>query len=143
MEPTSELLRELLRRARTIAVVGLSNDPTRASFRVAAYLQRQGYRIIPVNPVLAEPVLGETPYARLSDVPVPIDIVDVFRRPDQVPPIADEAVAVRAGALWLQLGIRNDAAAAIARAAGLTVVMDRCLMVDHQALLGASPAVRR
>jgi predicted CoA-binding protein len=141
MEPTSELLRELLRRARTIAVVGLSNDPTRASFRVAAYLQRQGYRIIPVNPVLAEPVLGETPYARLSDVPVPIDIVDVFRRPDQVPPIADEAVAVRAGALWLQLGIRNDAAAAIARAAGLTVVMDRCLMVDHQALLGASPAV--
>jgi predicted CoA-binding protein len=141
MEPTSELLRELLRRARTIAVVGLSADPTRASFRVAAYLQRQGYRIIPVNPVLAEPVLGETPYARLSDVPVPIDIVDVFRRPDQVPPIADEAVAVRAGALWLQLGIRNDAAAAIARAAGLTVVMDRCLMVDHQALLGASPAV--
>ncbi|MBU6334725.1 MAG: CoA-binding protein [Chloroflexi bacterium] len=141
MEPTSELLRELLRRARTIAVVGLSADPTRASFRVAAYLQRQGYRIIPVNPVLTEPVLGETPYARLSDVPVPIDIVDVFRRPDQVPPIADEAVAVRAGALWLQLGIRNDAAAAIARAAGLTVVMDRCLMVDHQALLGASPAV--
>jgi len=137
MEPTSELLR----RARTIAVVGLSADPTRASFRVAAYLQRQGYRIIPVNPVLTEPVLGETPYARLSDVPVPIDIVDVFRRPDQVPPIADEAVAVRAGALWLQLGIRNDAAAAIARAAGLTVVMDRCLMVDHQALLGASPAV--
>ena len=134
-------MRELLRRARTIAVVGLSADPTRASFRVAAYLQRQGYRIIPVNPVLTEPVLGETPYARLSDVPVPIDIVDVFRRPDQVPPIADEAVAVRAGALWLQLGIRNDAAAAIARAAGLTVVMDRCLMVDHQALLGASPAV--
>jgi predicted CoA-binding protein len=140
MELTDGQVRDLLRRARTIAVVGLSADPTRASFRVAAYLQRQGYRIIPVNPMLAGPVLGEPPYARLSDVPLPIDIVDVFRRPEQVPPIATDAVAVRAGTLWLQRGIRSDAGAAIARAAGLTVVMDRCLMVDHQALLGAPPA---
>jgi len=140
MEPDDESLRELLRRARTIAVVGLSADPTRASFRVAAYLQRQGYRIIPVNPALTEPVLGETPYARLTDVPLPIDIVDVFRRPEQVPPIAADAVAAHAGTLWLQRGIRSDAGAAIARAAGLTVVMNRCLMVDHQALLGAPPA---
>ena len=134
MEPDDESLRELLRRARTIAVVGLSADPTRASFRVAAYLQRQGYRIIPVNPALTEPVLGETPYARLTDVPLPIDIVDVFRRPEHVSAIVDECMALHLPALWLQDGVIDEAAARRARTAGIFTVMDRCIFRDRAAL---------
>jgi hypothetical protein len=127
----------LLRRARTIAVVGLSPRPERDSHRVARYLQQHGYRVVPVNPGLAA-VLGERCYPELAAVPddVAIDIVDVFRRPEFVPAIAEQAVARRAGALWLQLGIVDHASAALARRGGVPVVMDRCIKVEHARLLG-------
>jgi predicted CoA-binding protein len=128
-----ELVRDILRRARTIAVVGLSDKPGRDSYLVAAYLQRQGYRIIPVNPVVQE-VLGERAYARLEDVPDAIDVVDVFRRPEFVPEIAASAAAVKAGVLWLQEGVVHAEAADKARAAGLYVVMDRCILKEHARL---------
>ena len=120
----------LLRSARTIAIVGLSDKPHRDSYRVAAYLQGCGYRIIPVNPNITE-VLGAKAYPSLKDVPEPIDIVDVFRRPDAVPEIIDDAIAVNARAVWMQLGVTNQAAAATARAAGLQVVMDKCIKIEH------------
>jgi uncharacterized protein len=122
---------DLLRSCKTIAVVGLSSDPRRPSHEVAAYLQSAGYKIIPVNPNESE-VLGEKSYARLEDVGEPIDIVDVFRRPEQVPAIADSAIAIKAKALWLQQGITNQAAAEKAHAAGLLVVEDACLFVEHK-----------
>lgn len=128
-------IRQLLASARTIAVVGLSDDPSRASFRVASYLQRQGYRIIPVNPGLQE-VLGEKAYPSLRDVPEKVDIVDIFRRPDAIPGIVDDAIAIGARAVWMQLGLAHNASADKARAAGLLVVMDKCLMVEHNTLLG-------
>jgi uncharacterized protein len=121
----------LLRSSKTIAVVGLSSKPRRPSYEVASYLQSAGYRIIPVNPNETE-VLGEKCYARLEDVPVPVDIVDVFRRPDQVAPIADSAIAIHAKALWLQHGITNEEAATKAHNAGLLVVEDACLFVEHK-----------
>ncbi len=124
-------IQQLLRTARTIAVVGLSDKPDRDSHRVAAYLQQHGYRIIPVNPAVAE-VLGEKSYARLEDVPEPIDIVDIFRRPETVPPIVDSAIAVGAKAVWMQLGIAHNAAADKARAAGLQVVMNKCILIEHR-----------
>ncbi len=127
---TDDELRQVISGARTIAVVGLSPKEHRDSFRVAKYLQDQGYRIVPVNPNARE-VLGETAYERLEDVPYPIDIVDVFRRPDAVEEIARGAVAVGARAIWFQIGVVNESAAAMASDAGLDVVMDRCLMVDH------------
>jgi predicted CoA-binding protein len=133
-EPTLAEIRDLLRNSHTIAVVGLSDRPDRPSFGVASYLQRQGYRIIPVNPAVAE-VLGEKAYPRLEDVPEKIDVVDVFRRPEYVPEIVDAAMAVGAKAVWLQDGVIHEAAAAKARAAGLTVVMDRCMLRDHRRLL--------
>ena len=126
-----EPITELLRTSKTIAVVGLSSDPRRPSHEVAAYLQTAGYRIIPVNPNESE-VLGEKSYARLEDIREPIDIVDVFRRREEVPPIADSAIAVKAKALWLQQGITNEAAAEKAHAAGLLVVEDACLFVEHK-----------
>ena len=131
-------MREILRTARTVAVVGLSDRPDRASHYVAAYLQRHGYRIIPVNPAVTE-VLGETAYARLEDVPEPIDVVDVFRRSDAVPEIVASAVAIRAKALWLQEGVVHEQAAAAARAAGLRVVMDRCVLKEHARLTPDAP----
>lgn len=127
---TDDELRDLIAGARTIAVVGLSPKEHRDSFRVAKYLQDHGYRIIPVNPNARE-VLGEPVYRSLPDVPYPIDIVDVFRRPDAVEEIARDAVEIGARAIWLQIGIVNEAAATIADEGGLDVVMDRCLMVDH------------
>jgi len=130
LSPT-DLITQLLRASKTIAVVGLSSNPARPSHEVAAYLQSVGYRIIPVNPNERE-VLGEKSYARLEDVPVPIDIVDVFRRPEGVPPVADSAIAVGAKALWLQLGITHAAAAEKARAGGLLVVEEACLFVEHK-----------
>jgi uncharacterized protein len=123
-------LRDLITSARTIAVVGLSPKEHRDSFRVAKYLQDQGFRIIPVNPNARE-VLGEQAYQRLTDVPDPIDIVDVFRRPDAVDEVARDAVEVGARAIWMQIGVVNEDAAEVASSAGLDVVMDRCLMVDH------------
>jgi uncharacterized protein len=124
------LIERLLRKAHTIAVVGLSPNSRRASHGVARYLQRAGYRIIPVNPNITE-ALGERAYPTLRDVPEPIDVVDVFRRSELVGPIVDDAIAVKAGAVWLQDGVIDEAAAARARAAGLDVVMDDCMMRRH------------
>lgn len=132
--PTQDEIRALLAATRTIAVVGLSDDPDRPSYGVASYLQRRGFKIIPVNPHLVGPVLGEQPYPSLRDVPVPIDLVDIFRRPQFVPAVVEDAIAVGAKAVWMQLGVAHAAAARRAEAAGLTVVIDRCLAVDHRML---------
>jgi len=129
---TPDEIRAILATAHTIAVVGLSDKPDRASHRVAAYLQRHGYRIIPVNPLVTE-VLGERAYARLRDVPDKVDLVDVFRRPEHVPEVVEAAIAIGAGAVWMQEGIVHNAAAEKARAAGLRVVMDRCTLKEHRA----------
>jgi uncharacterized protein len=131
---TDDELRALIEKVHTIAVVGLSPKQHRDSYRVAEYMQQQGYRIIPVNPN-ARDVLGEQAYSSLSEVPERIDLVDVFRRPEVVDEVAREAVENGAKAIWLQIGIVNDDAARIAEDAGLDVVMDRCLMVDHGRLL--------
>jgi predicted CoA-binding protein len=124
-------IEQLLRQAKTIAVVGLSAKPDRASYQVAAYLQQHGYRIIPVNPKEAE-VLGETGYASLRDVPVHVDIVNVFRASKDVPPVIDDAIAIGADAVWLQLEITHPDAEAAARAAGLHVVADKCIKIEHR-----------
>jgi predicted CoA-binding protein len=113
-----------------VAVVGLSSNPSRASYDVARYMQRQGYDIIPVNPTETE-VLGERVYASLSDLPEPPEVVDVFRRSEFVAEVVDEAIKVGAKAIWLQLGVIDEAAAHKAREAGLIVVMDRCIKVEH------------
>ena len=133
----SDAMRELLRTARVIAVVGLSPNPERPSNQVAWYLHHQGYRLFGINPASSEPEVNGIPMlATLDEVPEPIDIVDVFRRPEHTPEVARAAVAAGARALWLQLGIRSDEARAIATDAGLTYVEDRCLKVDHARLLG-------
>ena len=128
----SESIREILANCRSVAVVGLSPKPHRASHEVARYMQAHGWRIIPVNPNARE-VLSEKAYASLTDAArhERIDLIDVFRHSEEIPPIADEAIAVGAKALWLQLGIENDAALAKAAGAGLLVVQDRCLKVEH------------
>jgi len=123
---------ELLKNARTIAVVGLSGDPTRPSYGVSEYIQRQGYRIIPVHPTATE-VLGEKAYPSLRDIPEKIDIVDVFRRPDAVPAIVDEVIELKLPALWLQEGVIHEEAAERARNAGVAVVMDHCILKEHRA----------
>src|SRR5580692_3064971 len=130
---------ELLREARVIAVVGLSSDEMRPSHGVAQYMQHAGYRIIPVNPNEAE-VLGEKAYARLEDVPEKIDIVDIFRRSIFVRGVVDSAIRVGAKAVWMQEGVIDESAAEIARAAGLDVIMDRCILKDHRA--AARPSSR-
>jgi predicted CoA-binding protein len=127
---SDQAISELLATAKTIAVVGLSGNPDRPSFGVAQYLQRKGYRIIPVNPAI-ECVLGEKSYASLSEVAEKVDIVDVFRRFEFVPALVEEAIAIGARCLWLQLGVIHEEAARKARDAGLLVVMDRCLAVEH------------
>ncbi len=122
---------QLLAEAKTIAVVGLSSDPTRASHGVSRYMQRAGYRIIPVNPQETE-VLGEKAYASLADVPEKVDIVNIFRRPNRVGEVVDAAIARGdVKAVWMQMGIVNEEAAQVAESAGLFVVMDRCIMVEH------------
>lgn len=122
---------EILKKYKTIAVVGLSSDSRRPSYEVTEYMQRAGYRIIPVNPNETE-VLSEKSYARLEDVPEKIEIVDVFRRPEEVPPVAESAIRVGAKVLWMQLGIENAEAAERAKAAGLIVVEDACIFVEHR-----------
>jgi uncharacterized protein len=122
-----------LENARTIAVVGLSANPERTSYRVSRYMQERGYRIIPVNPTITES-LGEKAYASLKDIPEKVDIVNVFRNSPDVPPVADDAIAIQAKVLWMQEGIVNQEAACKAEAAGLKVVMDRCIMVEHARL---------
>lgn len=131
--PDDDGLRTIYDEARTIAVVGLSGKSERDSHRVAAYLQEQGYRIIPVNPK-EEQVLGERSYDSLSEIPEPIDVVDVFRRAEHTPPIAKEAVDVGAKVLWLQEGIVSDEAREIAEEGGLEVVMGICMMATHRRL---------
>ncbi len=127
-------IKSMLQTAKTIAVVGLSNKPDRASYQVAQYMQRAGYKIIPVNPVLKEAVLGEEPVASLHDINEQVDIVDIFRRAEDVPPVVDDAIAIGAKAVWMQLGIEHDHAAETAREAGLDVVMDKCIKVEHARL---------
>jgi len=128
---SGDVVAQILRGAKTVAVVGLSSNAMRASHGVAEYLKSAGYRIIPVNPNEAE-VLGEKAYARLEDVPEPVDIVDVFRRAEELPAVAESAIGIGAKVLWMQLGIENAEAAEKARAAGLVVVEDSCLMVEHK-----------
>jgi predicted CoA-binding protein len=137
IDPTDDEIRALLQRARRIAVVGLSSDETRASYGVSAYMQRAGYEILPVNPKhVGETILGQPVVAKVTDLEGPIDIVNIFRRPIDVPRPVDEAIAAGAGAVWMQLGIRNDDAGQRAADAGLFVVMDRCISVAHRLLVG-------
>lgn len=128
-------IRDLVLKARTIAIVGLSPNVLRPSNFVGFYLQRHGYRIVPVNPRETE-ILGERSYASLTEIPFHIDVVDVFRAPDAVPGIARQAVEIGAGALWLQFGVISPEGAGIAEAGGLKVVMDRCLKVEHARYIG-------
>ncbi|MBF0214294.1 MAG: CoA-binding protein [Magnetococcales bacterium] len=131
---------DLFAKARVIAVVGLSPKPDRASFRVAAYMQQAGYRIIPVRPgPEGEEILGEPCYPTLDAIPkeIHVDIVDLFRRGEETPPLAEEAVQIGAGCLWLQSGIVNDDSMAIARQGGLLAIQDRCLMVEHRRVAGS------
>lgn len=123
-------IQALLTRVKTVAVVGLSPKPERPSFGVARALQRFGYRIVPVRPATTA-VLGETCYANLRDIPFPVDLVDVFRAPEFVPAVVEDAIAIGAPAIWLQDGVVHDEAALRAQAAGLTVVMDRCIYRDY------------
>ena len=128
----SDPIRELLLRAKTIAVVGLSNNPLRPCHGVSAYMQAQGYRIMPVNPTIGE-ALGETSYASLLDVPERIDIANIFRRPEYVEEIVDQAIQLKIPAVWMQEGVINQEAAAKARKAGIFVVMDLCILKEHRA----------
>ena len=128
---SSDAVAEILRGVKTIAVVGLSSNPMRPSYGVAEYLKTAGYRIIPVNPNETE-VLGEKAYARLEDIPAQVDIVDVFRRAEELPAVAESAIRIGAKVLWMQLGIENGGAAEKARAAGLVVVENACLLVEHK-----------
>ena len=131
----SDPIYELLSRAKTIAVVGLSDSPLRPSHGVSAYLQAQGYRIIPVNPQIAE-ALGEKSYSSLVDIPEKIDVVDVFRRPEFVDEIVEQAIQLKIPAMWLQEGVINERAAEKARKAGMFVVMDHCILKEHRARFG-------
>jgi uncharacterized protein len=128
-------IQRVLNSANTIAIVGLSGNELRASYFVGTYLKRHGYRVIPVNPRETE-ILGEQSYPSLTEVPVPVDIVNVFRQPDAVPEIAREAVAIGAGALWCQFGVISEEGAKIAEDGGLTVIVDRCLKIEHARYLG-------
>jgi predicted CoA-binding protein len=127
-------IKEILENAKTIAVVGLSANPDRTSYAVSRYLQDRGYKIIPVNPTITES-LGEKAYPSLKDIPEKVDIVDVFRNSRDVPPVADDAIAINARVLWMQEGIVNEEAAKKAEAAGLKVIMDRCIMVEHSRMM--------
>jgi predicted CoA-binding protein len=135
-------IEQILRSAKTVAIVGASDKPERASNEVASYLQSQGYRIIPINPAYAgKQILGEKAYGSLQEAAdelaangTRIDVVDCFRKPEDIPPIAKDAIDVRAGTLWMQLGIENQVAADLARAAGLDVVMNHCMLIEHRKL---------
>ncbi|MGC7846073.1 CoA-binding protein [Desulforudis sp. 1088] len=131
--PEDEVIKNLLKEARTIAVVGLSPKPHRDSFKVAAYMQASGYRIIPVHPNARE-VLGEKVYRSLAEIPEKVDIVNVFRRSDQVVPVVVDAVGLKPKAVWLQVGITSEEGAAIAKEHGIDMIMDRCLMLEHKRL---------
>lgn len=132
--PSPDQIRSLLQEVKTIAVVGLSPRPERPSYRVSRAMQGFGYRIVPVRPAVAE-ILGEKAWARLSEIPFTVDMVDVFRAGDQIDPVVDECIALGVKRLWLQDGVINEAAAARAQAAGITVVMDRCVWRDYMDLV--------
>ncbi len=134
MPTQTDQITDLLKQAKTIAVVGLSSSPLRPSYGVAAYMQSQGYRIIPVNPNIRG-ALGEKAYASLADVPEKIDIVNVFRRSEFVSDVVAEAIALKVPAVWMQEGVVHEAAAAQARSAGIFVVMDHCILKEHRARL--------
>ena len=134
--PDATEIKQWLEESRNVAVVGLSDNPYRTSHAIARALQGFGYKIFPVNPNLAGPVLGEEPYATLEEIPERIDIVDVFRRSEKVMPVARDAVDAGAKVLWLQMGVINEEAASYAKEHGLTVVMDRCTKVDYASLVG-------
>jgi len=129
--PGADPIFEILTKYKTIAVVGLSSNPARPSYGVTEYMQSAGYHIIPVNPNETD-VLGEPSYASLEEVPQKIEIVNIFRCPNQVPPVVDAAIRANAKVIWMQLGIANVAAAEKAQAAGLTVVMDACILIEHK-----------
>ncbi|HEY4052419.1 MAG TPA: CoA-binding protein [Terriglobales bacterium] len=131
-QPSSDPILDLLTRAKTIAVVGLSDSPLRPSYGVSAYMQAQGYNIIPVNPAISE-ALGEKSYASLLDVPKKVDIVNIFRRPEFVDEIVQQAIQLKVPAVWMQEGVVNEAAAAKARESGIFVVMDLCILNEHRA----------
>jgi len=133
--PSPDPILELLTQAKTIAVVGLSDSPLRPSYGVSAYMQAQGYKIIPVNPVISE-ALGEKSYASLLEVPEKIDIVNVFRRPEFVNEIVEQAIQLKVPAIWMQEGVVNEAAAAKARKSGIFVAMDLCILKEHKARFG-------
>ncbi len=130
--PQNDPIADLLKRSKTIAVVGLSDSPLRASHGVSAYMQSHGYRIIPVNPNIQE-CLGEKAYATLADVPEKIDIVNIFRRPEYVEGIVDQAIQLKAPAIWMQEDVVHEKAAEKARKSGIFVVMDRCILKEHRA----------
>jgi len=133
--PQPDPIADLLKRSKTIAVVGLSNSPLRPSYGVSAYMQSNGYRIIPVNPKIKE-ALGETAYASLLDVPERIDIVNIFRRPEFVEEVVDQAIRLKLPAIWMQEEVINEKAAEKARKAGIFVVMDRCILKEHKTRTG-------
>ena len=135
VNPAEDRLKELLSQAKTSAVVGLSPKEDRPSYNVAKYLQGKGYRIIPVNPTVQE-VLGEQAYPTLIDVPIKVDIVDIFRKSEDVPPIAEQAISIGAKVLWQQEGVASSAAADICAKAGLVVIIDYCIKVAHQKIFG-------
>ena len=130
-----KMMKEILLSTKTIASVGLSSNPLKASYGVVAYLQARGYRIIPVNPTATE-ILGEKAYPDLSAIPEKVDVVQVFRRPEDVPPVVEGAIKIGAKVVWMQEGISNEEAAQAAREAGLQVVMDACMRATHQRLIG-------
>lgn len=134
--PDAAQIKDLLKGARTVAVVGLSDRPYRTSHAIARAMQGFGFRIFPVNPNLSGPILGEEPYPTVEEIPEPVDIVDVFRSSEKVMPVAKDAVAAGAKALWMQSGVVNEEAAAYAKEHGLVVVMDRCIKVDYASLAG-------
>lgn len=132
-----DYIRGILRRTHVIAMVGASTNWNRPSYFVMKYLQRKGYRILPVNPAAAgQEILGEPVFAALADIRIPVDMVDIFRNSEAAGPIADDAVAIGAKTVWMQIGVRNDAAAERAKAAGLDVVMDRCPKIEYSRLCG-------
>jgi uncharacterized protein len=133
--PTGEEIMAILRDCQTIAVVGLSDRLDRDSYRVASYLKKKGYRIIPVNPVKNE-IMGEKCYPDLSAIPEPVDIVNIFRAVEAIPGIVEEAIRIKARAIWMQLGLAHNESARKARSAGVCVVQSRCLMAEHKKLLG-------
>ena len=132
------ILKEILLSAKTIASVGLSSNPNKESYRIASYLKAQGYRVIPVNPTAPE-IMGETSYPDIQSVPEKIDVVQVFRKPEDVPPVVEDAIKAGAKVVWMQEGIVHEEAAEKARQAGLQVVMDTCMRVAHRSLIGTQP----